>query len=70
MDPPPPAVYSSLEELLVQANGHAVASGYKLVVVRSKTNAQGLKTWVHLACDRHGEYQAHYSFHTDKLMSG
>ena len=54
MAPPPHAVYSSLEELLNQANGHAVSRGYKLVVVRSKTNAQGQKTWVHLACDRHG----------------
>lgn len=49
------AMYSSLEELISQSNQHATAHGYKLVVVRSKTNAQGQKTWVHLACDRHGK---------------
>lgn len=54
MEPPQHAVYSSLEDLVNAANGHAVVQGYKLVVVRSKTNAQGQKTWVHLACDRHG----------------
>lgn len=54
LQPPPNGVYSSLDELLLQANGHAVAHGYKFVVVRSKTNTAGHKTWVHLACDRHG----------------
>ena len=54
MDPPAHAVYSSLEELIGQSNNHALAHGYKLVVVRSKTNAAGQKTWVQLACDRHG----------------
>lgn len=39
----------------VGGNNWAVAHGYKLVVVRSKTNAAGQKTWVHLACDRHGK---------------
>lgn len=55
MTAPPHAVYSSLEELVGASNSHAQAQGYKLVVVRSKTNAQGQKTWVQLACDRHGE---------------
>lgn len=54
MNPPPLALYHSLEELLIGANNFATANGYKLVVVRSKTNASGQKTWVHLACDRHG----------------
>ena len=54
MEAPPHAVYSSLEELLTQATTFALARGYKLVVVRSKTNAVGHKVWVHLACDRHG----------------
>lgn len=54
MEAPPIAVYSSLDELLVGGNNFAGQHGYKLVVVRSKTNAQGQKTWVHLACDRHG----------------
>lgn len=56
MEAPSHAVYSSLEELVSQSNNHAQGQGYKLVVVRSKTNAQGHKTWVQLACDRHGEY--------------
>ena len=56
MEAPPHAVYSSLEELTNQSNIHALGHGYKLVVVRSKTNAAGQKTWVQLACDRHGEY--------------
>jgi len=59
MDAPPVAVYSSLDELLVGGNNWAIAHGYKLVVVRSKTNAAGQKTWVHLACDRHGERHKH-----------
>lgn len=54
MEAPPHAVYSSLEELLSQATTFALARGYKLVVVRSKTNNVGQKIWVHLACDRHG----------------
>lgn len=58
MDSPPVGVYSSLDELLVGGNNWAVAHGYKLVVVRSKTNAAGHKTWVHLACDRHGEFKS------------
>lgn len=55
MPAPPTAVYHSLEELLTGSNHFAASNGYKLVVVRSKTNAAGQKTWVHLACDRHGE---------------
>lgn len=55
MPAPPTAVYHSLEELLTGSNHFAGSNGYKLVVVRSKTNAAGQKTWVHLACDRHGE---------------
>jgi hypothetical protein len=54
MEAPPHAVYSSLEELIASANTFAVIRGYKLVVVRSKTNPAGQKIWVHLACDRHG----------------
>ena len=54
MEPPPPAVYPTLEDLVARANDFTTAHGYKLVVVRSKTNAKGEKTWVHLACDRHG----------------
>jgi hypothetical protein len=54
MESPPHAVYTALEDLLIQANNFATARGYKLVVVRSKTNPDGQKTWVHLACDRHG----------------
>ncbi|KAL9051242.1 MAG: hypothetical protein Q9162_006131 [Coniocarpon cinnabarinum] len=54
MEPPQHAVYSSLDELIAQSNTHALTHGYKLVVVRSKTNAAGMKTWVQLACDRHG----------------
>lgn len=59
MDGPPVGVYSSLDELLVGGNNFASQHGYKLVVVRSKTNSQGQKTWVHLACDRHGESFQH-----------
>lgn len=55
MEAPAHAIYSSFEELLNASNVHAKAQGYKLVVVRSKTNSQGHKTWVQLACDRHGE---------------
>jgi len=54
MEAPPHTVYTALEDLLIQANNFATARGYKLVVVRSKTNPDGQKTWVHLACDRHG----------------
>lgn len=58
MPAPPTAVYHSLEELLTGGNHFAVSNGYKLVVVRSKTNAAGQKTWVHLACDRHGKQES------------
>lgn len=56
MEAPPHAVYSSLEELIAQVNGFAGLRGYKLVVVRSKTNNVGQKIWAHLACDRHGPF--------------
>lgn len=56
MEAPPHAVYSSLEELIAQVNVFAGLRGYKLVVVRSKTNNVGQKIWVHLACDRHGQF--------------
>ncbi|KAI9721856.1 MAG: hypothetical protein M1828_004951 [Chrysothrix sp. TS-e1954] len=54
MIPPERAVYASIDELLTRSNAFAVTQGYKLVVVRSKTNNQGQKIWVQLACDRHG----------------
>lgn len=68
MDAPPVAVYSSFDELLVGGNNWAVAHGYKLVVVRSKTNAAGHKTWVHLACDRHGRQATSTQRQRQRLM--